>query len=107
ADAHELVERLGLGSEVEFVPFTLDTVAHYHASDIVVSPSRGPELGRPVLEGAACGRPVVASGSLTGAGIILPEETGALVPQRSPDALGATLYELALNPDLRARFGER
>jgi len=107
ADAHELVERLGLRGEVEFVPFTLDTVTHYHASDIVVSPSRGPELGRPVLEGAACGRPVVASGSLTGAGIILPEETGALVPQRSPDALGAALHELALSPDLRARFGER
>ena len=33
--------------------------------DVVVAPSRGPELGRPVIEAAASGVPVVASGSRT------------------------------------------
>ena len=105
ADAHELVQRLGLGDDVQFVPFTLATETLYRASDIVVSPSRGPELGRPVLEGAACGCPVVASGSLGGAGIVLPEQTGMLVPRRSPDALAAALGHLARDPAVRSTLG--
>jgi len=107
ADARELVQRLGLVDDVQFIPFTLETEALYGASDIVVSPSRGPELGRPVLEGAACGCPVVASGSLGGARIVLPEQTGMLVPRRSPDALAAALRELATDPALRSTLGDR
>lgn len=105
ADARELVGRLGLTDAVRFVPFTRDTLTHYLASDVVVAPSRGPELGRPVLEGAACGRPVVASGSLSGAGLIVPDETGLLVPRRSPDALAGALRQLAEDPALRNRLG--
>jgi glycosyltransferase involved in cell wall biosynthesis len=107
AEARELVSRLDLGGLVTFVPFTRDTETYYQASDVVVSPSRGPELPRPVLEGAACGCPVVASGSLSGAGIMLSEETGQLVPRRSPDALAAALYELAQDEGVRAALGER
>lgn len=105
ANARALVRRLGLAGDVEFVPFTLETETLYKASDIVVSPSRGPELGRPVLEGAACGRPVVASGSQSGAGIVLPERTGLLVPRRSPDALAAALRKLALDRSARIALG--
>jgi glycosyltransferase involved in cell wall biosynthesis len=105
-EARELVSALGLEQEVVFVPFTRNAETHYIASDVVVSPSRGPELGRPVLEGAACGCAVVASGSLSGAGIVVPEHTGELVPRRSPDALAAALHKLATDAGLRMRLGE-
>lgn len=105
--AKALVARLGLRENVLFVPFTQETPAYYRASDVVVAPSRGPELGRPVLEASASGRPVVASGSLDGAGIIVPEETGYLVPQRSPDVLAAALALLLDDDELRERVGER
>lgn len=105
-DALALVRDLGLEGSVRFVPFTRETETLFQASDIVVAPSRGPELGRPVLEAAACGRAVVASGSLDGAGILSPDETGVLVPRRSPAALARTLQDLLADPDLRRRIGE-
>jgi glycosyltransferase involved in cell wall biosynthesis len=105
-EAEELVEDLDLEDCVRFVPFTQDTARMFQASDIVVAPSRGPELGRPVLEAFACGRVVIASGSLTGGGIVIPDETGVLVPRRSPDALAVALEQLIKSPDERARIGE-
>ncbi|HUG56475.1 MAG TPA: glycosyltransferase family 4 protein [Candidatus Limnocylindrales bacterium] len=106
ADAKRLVERLGLEGSVHFVPFTPDTTVLYQASDVVVAPSRGPELSRPVLEAQACGRPVVASGATGGGRIVLPDETGFLVPRRSPDVLAAVLRELIRNERLRLAVGD-
>jgi glycosyltransferase involved in cell wall biosynthesis len=105
-DARALVAELGLESSFRFVAFTRDTPAIYRASDVVVAPSRGPELGRPVLEAGASGRVVVASGSVDGAGILLPDETGFLVPRRSPDSIAAAVGLLVGDDDLRARMGE-
>ena len=104
-EVRELVQRLGLQDNVRVVSFTQDTVGLYQASDVVVSPSRGTELGRPVIEASACGRALVATGSLSGAGIVRPGETGLLVPQRSPDVLAAALEQLLGDDDLRARLG--
>jgi len=83
AEAKRLVAELGLTGVVRFVPFTRDTAILYQASDVVVAPSQGPELGRPVIEAAASGVPVVASGSRTGGGVVLPQETGVLVENLS------------------------
>jgi len=105
-EAQQRVRELDLDASVRFVPFTADPAALYRASDVVVAPSRGPELGRPVLEAAACGRAVVASGSTTGAGILLPDETGCLVPRRSPEILSAALHRLLDDEGLRRRLGE-
>lgn len=107
ADAQELVVQLGLDSAVRFVPFTLDPVTLYQASDVVVAPSRGPELARPIAEASACGRAVVAAGSVTGAGLLLPDETGIIVPRRSPDALAAALERLLKDDEERMRLGMR
>lgn len=104
-EATALVASLGLSDRVRFLPFVRDTPLLYRASDVVVAPSRGPELGRPVIEAAASGRPVIASGSLDGGGILLPSITGELVPRRSPDALTAALVRLLGNDALRARMG--
>ena len=105
-EAKLLVTQLGLDDAVRFVPFTADTPLLYRASDVVVVPSRGPELGRPVIEAAACGRVIVASGSLDGAGLLIPGETGFLIPRRSPDVLAAALEKLIGDPELRGRLGE-
>jgi glycosyltransferase involved in cell wall biosynthesis len=104
-DAMNLVATLGLQDRVTFHPFLRDTSRLYQASDVIVAPSRGPELGRPVIEAAASGRPVVASGSLDGGGIVLPSITGELVPRRSPDALAATVSRLLANDSLREQMG--
>jgi glycosyltransferase involved in cell wall biosynthesis len=104
-EARALVDELALAGSVHFVPFTPDTASLYRASDLVVAPSRGPEIGRPVIEAAATGIPVVASGSATGAGLIVPGETGVLVQQAEIAELEAAITTLLSEPEVRASMG--
>jgi glycosyltransferase involved in cell wall biosynthesis len=48
---------------------------------------------------------VIATGSLTGGGILIPDETGLLVPRRSPDSLAIALKQLLESPGERDRLG--
>ena len=59
----DLVAAKGLGDHFSFLPFTAETGEIYSALDIVTFPNQGVGLGRPVLEAATYGKPVVASGS--------------------------------------------
>jgi mannosyltransferase len=105
-EARTLVEELGLSDRFLFVPFTRDTARYYRATDVVVAPSRGPELGRPVIEAAASGVPVVASGSRGGGGIVVPGETGILIDDHEPDALADAIATLLQDDGERRRLGE-
>ena len=107
SEAKQLVDELGLTELFRFVPFTQDTANLYQASDVVVAPSQGPELGRPVIEAAASGVPVVASGSRTGGGVVVPGETGVLVDNFGVETLADAVAELLAEPDRRERFGRR
>src|SRR6266511_2957493 len=104
-EAKQLVSELGLNHVVRFVPFTQDTANLYQASDVVVAPSRGPELGRPVIESAASGVPVVASGSRTGGGVVVPGETGVLVDDEGVETLADAVADLLRDPERRQRLG--
>ena len=90
---------------VRFIPFTPDTAELYRASDVVVAPSQGPELGRPVIEAAASGVPVVAAGSATGSGVVFPGETGVLVEGWDVEELAAAVEALLRDPERRGRMG--
>lgn len=106
AEARGLVEQLGLADRVSFVPYARDLATIYPALDVVVFPNRGAGLGRPVLEAAAWGLPVVASGSPAGGGVLLPDETGLLVSPSNATALADALDRLGRDDALRARLGE-
>src|SRR5437868_6772075 len=105
SEAKDLVHELGLDDVVRFIPFTQDTTNLYQASDVVVTPSQGPELGRPVIEAAASGVPVVASGSRTGGGVVVPGETGVLVPDYGVDSIADAVADLLRDPDRRRELG--
>src|SRR6185503_11433413 len=105
SEAKRLVTDLGLADVVRFVPFTQDTANLYQASDLVVAPSRGPELGRPVIEAAASGVPVVASGSRTGGGVVVPGKTGVLVDDFNVAALADAVADLLGDPARSAGLG--
>ena len=85
-DLRARVAELGLTDRFSFLPFTTDPGPVYRALDIVVFPNQGAGLGRPVLEAAAYGKPVVASGSPDGAGILVPDRTGLLLHEASAGA---------------------
>jgi glycosyltransferase involved in cell wall biosynthesis len=104
-EAKRLVDELGLGSVLHFVPFTQDTAELYRASDVVVAPSQGPELGRPVIEAAASGVPVVASGSRTGGGVVVPGRTGVLVDDFGADTLAEAVADLLSDDERRVTLG--
>jgi glycosyltransferase involved in cell wall biosynthesis len=104
-DMRRLVRERGLENRFTFLPFTDRIDEIYPALDVVTFPNQGAGLGRPVLEAAAFGKPVVASGSPDGAGVLLPEKTGILLEQATPTALAAALQRLAGDPELRGRLG--
>jgi len=103
----DLVREKGLDDHFSFLPFTAETGEIYSALDIVTFPNQGVGLGRPVLEAATHGKPVVASGSRSGAGVLLPGKTGVLLDDARPEALAGALRRLIADPDLRARLGEK
>lgn len=105
SEAKKLVDELDLWDIVRFIPFTQDTAELYRASDVVVAPSQGPELGRPVIEAAASGVPVVASGSRTGGGVVVPGETGVLVEDFGVETLAEAVAELLRDPEHRRALG--
>lgn len=105
SEAKRLVHDLKLDDVVRFIPFTQDTTNLYQASDVVVAPSQGPELGRPVIEAAASGVPVVASGSRTGGGVVVPGETGVLVPDYGVDSIADAVEDLLRDAERRQSLG--
>jgi glycosyltransferase involved in cell wall biosynthesis len=102
----ELVAAKGLSEHFSFLPFTAETGEVYNVLDIVTFPNQGVGLGRPVLEAAMYGKPVVASGSRDGAGVLVPGETGLLLGDSGPEAIAVALRSLIEDDDLRARMGE-
>ena len=104
-DLRERVDELGLADRFSFLPFTTEPGPVYRALDLVVFPNQGAGLGRPVLEAAAYGKPVVASGSPDGAGILLPGRTGILLDKPTPERLAAAIGELAAEPARRSELG--
>lgn len=101
-----LIEELGLGDQVRFVPpqphHILST--YYRAADVVLVPSRSESFGLVALEAAACGTPVVANavgGLLT---IVEHERTGFLVPDREPEMFARHIHEILDDSGLAGRL---
>jgi mannosyltransferase len=103
----ELVGARRLEGSFTFLPFTRDVGRVYSALDIVTFPNQGIGLGRPVLEGAAHAKPVVASGSATGAGVLIPDETGILLDRPTSGALADALRRLVSSAGERDAMGRR
>ena len=106
-DAEHILSELGLTDRFSFLPFTTDPGPVYRALDIVVFPNQGAGLGRPVLEAAAYGIPVIASGSPDGAGILVPDRTGLLLQESSAEHLAAAMSVLVGDPERRRDLGRQ
>jgi glycosyltransferase involved in cell wall biosynthesis len=78
----------------------------YAQSHIVVLPTTYYEgLPRTLVEGAACGRPLVATDIPGCREIILHGENGFLIPPHDPMALAEAIRKLIDNPALRREMG--
>jgi glycosyltransferase involved in cell wall biosynthesis len=114
AELEELAERLGLRERVRLLgrqsnEFVLDRLAVALAllAPCEVQPD-GDRDGLPVsiIDAAARGVPAIATAVAGIPELVHDGSTGLLVPERSPDAVGAAIRRLAENPELVAELGD-
>lgn len=79
------------GPNVRFLGRREDMARVYAALDLLALPSRTEGLPLTLLEAAACGVPAVATRVGDVAKVVVPGETGYLVPPGDPEALAAAL----------------
>lgn len=77
-----------------------------HAMDIVVHTSLWEGLARVLPQSLIAGKPVVSFAIDGAAEVVIPGETGVLVPPQSTAELTAALLQLAADPALREQYGQ-
>jgi len=104
---HDLVDELGVGHRVRFVPAQPHEglATYYQAADVCLVPSRTESFGLVALEAAACGTPVVAAGVGGLRTIVEDGRTGFLVDGRSPLDFAAPVALLLEDDSLRVAMG--
>jgi glycosyltransferase involved in cell wall biosynthesis len=101
-----LAGTLGVTDRVQFLGFRPDARALMAAADIVVHVPEYEGFGIVVLEAMAAGRPVVVSDGPGGlSDIVVPGETGLIVPAGDSESLAKALGRLAGEPAERERLG--
>lgn len=100
----KLAKTSGVDTKIVFLGLTPDIKRYYAAADVVVLPSRVEAFGMSVLEGMACGHPVVTSADAGCAPLIDDGVNGFIC--RNSDELSRILQRLK-NPDLRRQVGDR
>jgi glycosyltransferase involved in cell wall biosynthesis len=96
---------LGLADRVRFVGFQPDVQLALDALDVFAFPSWCETLGYALLEAMATGLPAVGAAVGGVPEVIVPGETGFLVPPRDPASLAAGLRPLLADAALRDRMG--
>ncbi len=112
-ELEQQADEAGLGERVTFTGLLPheDALAHVGSSDLFVLPARvarsGDQDALPtvLLEAMALGRPCISTPVGGIAEIVVPSETGLIVPSDRPLALAEAISELAENPHLRGQMG--
>jgi glycosyltransferase involved in cell wall biosynthesis len=97
--------RLNIGHSVHFLGYCNDVRQVYAALDIFAMPSRCEALPYALLEAMTAQLPAVASRIGGVPEVIVPNQTGLLIPVGDHQALATALRSLLNNPDLRQQMG--
>ena len=106
----ELAERIGRqaralpGARVVLAGERTDVLAILPAFDVFALPSRYEGLPTAIVEAMTCGVPVVATAVNAVSDVVVPGETGLLVPPHRPDLMAAAIRHLLDSPDAAARM---
>lgn len=96
----------GYQDRLRFVGFQENVFPFMAAMDLFVLASLHEGFGIVLLEAMALERPVIATDVQGPREIILPGETGVLVPPAAPEALGKAILSLLENAPLRKAMGQ-
>jgi len=94
-----LIAQAGLQDRVQLLGNRRDTPLIYAAMDVFVLPSVLEAFPMVLLEAMACGCPVIATDVGEVHRIIVPGQTGLIVPPRTPAALAQALTHILSSPD--------
>jgi glycosyltransferase involved in cell wall biosynthesis len=101
-----LASELDLGENwVRFLGFRSDAPDLLAASDLFILPSLAEGLPLSVLEAMAHGLPVIATPVGGVPEVVVPGQTGLLVPTEDPEALASAIAELISDKKQRRAFG--
>jgi glycosyltransferase involved in cell wall biosynthesis len=101
------IQRLQLTEHIQLAGFQTNMPSFLGSLDIFAMPSLSEGLGQVAIEAMAAGLPVVATDLPALAELILPGQTGLLVPKANPSALAGALAWLLEHPDESAELGRR
>jgi glycosyltransferase involved in cell wall biosynthesis len=91
---------------ITWLGFVEDIATVWVRAHIAVLPALGGEgIPKSLLEAAACGRPMIATDVPGCREVVIPGDTGLLVPPDDAVALAAAIAKLAQSPELRIRLG--
>ena len=102
---HQLSKDLGISDRVHFTGFRTDSAEWLKTIDFSVLSSVKEGLSNSVIESMAAARSIVATDVGGNAEVIIPEETGLLVPPRDAATLGNAIHRLASSVELRETWG--
>ncbi len=106
AEVRARCRSLGLEDRVRFTGYQERVADYLNAADMLLHPPTRPEpFGRAAIEAMALGKPVVAAAAGGLLEIVVPEETGILVPPGDKLAFVAAVRGLATDPERRAALG--
>ncbi len=97
---------LGLVDRVRFVGERNDVAELLPAFDVFAMTSRYEGLPCAVVEAMRCGLPVIATAVNSVPDLVVPGETGLLVPPGRPELTAVALAYLLENPDAAARMAD-
>jgi glycosyltransferase involved in cell wall biosynthesis len=98
-------QSLGLGDRVSFLGHRRDVPRLLAGCDLFVLPSHYEGSPLSVLEAMAAGKPVVATAVAGIDEVVVPGQTGLLVPASDGPALAGAIRTLLADPDLAVRLG--
>lgn len=101
----ELIVSLGVTNQVELAGLSPEIEAAYRRFDVLAFSSRYEGLPMALLEGMACGLPIVSTAVGTVPDVVTDGEHGLLVPTGDSRALADALTRLAHEPAERTRMG--
>lgn len=104
-ELEEQCRALGLESHVRFTGWRDDVPDILSVCDLFVLPSVGEHFGRVIIEAMAMGKAVVATDAGGVPEIVVPGETGLLVPPGDATALARAVSALLADPARCARLG--
>ena len=103
----ELARSSGVGGYLRFLGRRSDALDFVSAADVYVNPADVEGLPVSLLEAMALGRPVVATAVGGVPGLIDHEETGLLVPARSPGQLAEAVKQILIDRPMAHELGQK